>query len=66
MKQEPINITPTNSRLLGIKELMQYLNIGRNLAMQFADESQARVKIGRRVLYDKHKIDKYINKLTEV
>ena len=66
MKQEPINITPTNSRLLGIKELMQYLNVGRNSALKFAEESKSKIRIGRRVLYDKNKIDKYINKLTEV
>ncbi len=66
MNKDLINITPTNSRLLGIKELMQYLNVGRNSALKFAEESQSKIKIGRRVLYDKNKIDKYINKLTEV
>ena len=66
MNKEPITITPTNSRLLGIKELMQYLNVGRNSALKFAEESQSKIRIGRRVLYDKNKIDKYINKLTEV
>ena len=66
MKQELINVSSTNSRLLGIKELMQYLNVGRNSALKFAEESKSKIRIGRRVLYDKHKIDKYINKLTEV
>ena len=66
MNKEPITITPTNSRLLGIKELMQYLNVGRNSALKFAEESKSKIRIGRRVLYDKNKIDKYINKLTEV
>ncbi len=66
MNQEPINITPTNSRLLGIKELMEYTNLGRNSALKLGSDSQSKVRIGRRVLYDKRKIDQYINHLTEV
>lgn len=66
MKQEPINITPTNSRLLGIKELMVYTNLGRNSALKLGEDSHSKIRIGRRVLYDKRKLDQYINRLTEV
>ena len=63
MNQEPISITPTDSRLLGIKELMSYTSLGRNSAMQLGMDSGAKVKIGGRVLYDRKKIDSYIDSL---
>ena len=63
MNQEPINITPTDSRLLGIRELMEYTSLGRNSAMQLGLDSGAKIKFGKRVLYDRHKIDRYIDML---
>ena len=54
------------SRLMDTEELRVYTSLGRNGAMKLGEESGAKVKIGRRVLCDKTKIDKYINSLVEV
>lgn len=48
------------------EELRVYTSLGRNGAMKLGEESGAKVKIGRRVLWEKTKIDKYINSLVEV
>ncbi|MBR5129206.1 MAG: hypothetical protein IKU67_04035 [Firmicutes bacterium] len=53
----------TDNRLMGIKELMSYTCLGRNSAMQLGLDSGAKVKIGGRVLYDRHRIDRYIDGL---
>lgn len=51
----------TQSRLLGLKELQAYLSVGQSTAWKIGRESGALVKIGRRALYDRIKIDDYIN-----
>lgn len=51
---------------MGIKELMTYTSLGRNSALKLGADSKARVRIGKRVLYDRRKIDQYINELAEV
>ena len=48
------------------EELRAYTNLGRNKAMELGDEIGARVKIGKRVLWDRVKIDQYLNSLTGV
>lgn len=56
-----------NQRLMGIEELQTYLGLGRNRAMDFAQRSGAVVDIGfRRLLYDRYKIDKEIERCTRV
>lgn len=52
-----------DKNLLGVKELMEYLSVGRNLAMKIGEESGAKLKIGRRTLYRKSVIDKHIEKI---
>lgn len=52
-----------NKRLLNLNELMIYIGIGRNKAIDFGKESGAIVRIGRRVLYDRKKVDEYIDSL---
>lgn len=52
------------SRLMDTKQLCSYMSMGRNGAMKFGDEIGARVQAGRRVLWDKKKIDKYIDEVT--
>ena len=47
-------------RLLGVDELMNYLSLGKNKAMEFGKESGAVVHIGKRTLYDKVMIDRAI------
>lgn len=48
-------------RLMGISELMRYTSLGRNTAMELGKNSNAIVRIGKRVLYDRRKIDQYID-----
>ena len=52
-----------NGRLLGIRELMEYTSLGQNTARQMGKDAGAVVKAGRRVLYDRLKIDAYIESL---
>lgn len=54
------------SRLMDTEELRAYTNLGRNSAMKLGEEIGARVKIGKRVLWDRAKIDQYFNSLTGV
>ena len=56
-------ITGNNSRLMDIKGLMAYTSLGRNSAMKLGADSGAKVKIGKRALYDRRKIDIYIDNL---
>lgn len=53
-------------RLLDIKELCFYLSLGRNNASVFGKEIGARVQFGTRVLYDRKKIDEWIDGKTGV
>lgn len=48
------------------EELRAYTGLGRNNAMLFAEEIGAKVKVGRRVLWDRKKIDQYLDELTEI
>lgn len=57
---------PTNVRLMDTEELRAYTNLGRNNAMKLGEEIGARVQIGRRVLWDKKKVDEYFDSLTGV
>lgn len=52
-------------RLLGIEELQQYTGLGRSKAAEVARDIGARVKIGKRTLYDKEIIDQYITQTRE-
>lgn len=53
------------SRLMDTDELRTYTNLGRNNAMKLGEEIGAKVKIGKRILWDRVKIDQYLNELTE-
>lgn len=53
-------------RLIDTDELRAYTNLGRNNAMKLGEEIGAKVKIGKRVLWDRVKIDQYLDRLTEV
>ena len=53
-----------DGRYHGIKELRQYLNVGRDTAKRIAREAGAEIRIGSRVLYDREKIDEYMESLT--
>ena len=48
-------------RLMNINDLMRYTALGRNSAMNLGKTANAIVRIGTRVLYDRKKIDSYID-----
>lgn len=54
------------ARLMDTEELRAYTSLGRNNAMKLGEEIGAKVQIGRRVLWDRVKIDQYFNSLTGV
>ena len=66
MRSKTATTTEGQSRLMDTEELRAYTNLGRNNAMKLGEEIGAKVKIGRRVLWDRRKIDEYFNSLTGV
>ena len=48
-------------RLLDVSEMCSYLSLGRNRGVEFARSIGAERKIGRRSLYDKVTIDRYLD-----
>lgn len=48
-------------RLLGIDELCAYLSLGKSKAVEVAKEIDCGIKIGKRCLYDRKKIDAWID-----
>lgn len=66
MRARAMNTVAGESRIMDTEELRAYTNLGRNNAMKLGEEIGAKVKIGKRVLWDKVKIDQYLNDLTGV
>lgn len=66
MRSRATTSTKGDSRLIDTDELRAYTNLGRNSAMKLGDEIGARVQIGKRILWDRIKIDQYFNSLTGV
>lgn len=66
MRPRTVTTTVGESRLMDTEELRAYTNLGRNNAMKLGEEIGAKVQIGRRVLWDRRKIDEYFNSLTGV
>ena len=66
MRQRIVTSENSITRLMDTEELRAYTNLGRNNAMKLGEEIGAKVKIGKRVLWDKVKIDNYLNELTGV
>lgn len=54
------------SRLMDTTELRAYTSLGRNTAMDLGIKAGAKIKVGKRTLWDKVKIDQYLNELTGV
>lgn len=61
-----IKQSTTTGRLMDTKELMSYTGLGRNNAMKLGEEIGSKVRVGKRVLWDRKKIDKYLDELTDV
>ena len=66
MERENQTIGVNEKRLLNVSELCAYTGLGRNKGMEFAKEIGAMVKIGRRSLFDKVKIDNAIDEMTDI
>ena len=47
-------------RLLDASEVCYYLSLGRNRGIEFARSIGAEIKVGRRSLYDRAKIDRFL------
>lgn len=54
----------SGKRLVGIKEYMEYLGIGKNSAIRFGEDIGAKILIGSRSLYDLKKTDEYLDSIT--
>lgn len=54
------------ARLMDTEELRMYTNLGRNNAVKLGEDIGAKIQIGRRILWDRVKIDQYFNSLTGV
>ena len=51
-------------RLLSPKEACRYVGLGEKRGVQFCEQAGARLTFGRRVLYDRQKLDQYIDSQT--
>lgn len=51
-------------RLLSRKEACDYVGLGLTRGVVFCNESGARIQIGNRAMYDKQKLDQYIDAQT--
>jgi predicted DNA-binding transcriptional regulator AlpA len=60
-RENQLTVSTKEKRLLDANEVCVYLSLGRNKGIEFAKNIGAEVKIGRRSLYDKSKIDKYLD-----
>lgn len=52
-----------NKKLLKIKDLMEYLSMGKASARQFGREAGALIRYGNLYLYDKDKIDEHVKRI---
>ncbi|MDD7143838.1 MAG: hypothetical protein PUI73_08730 [bacterium] len=66
MRNRTVIANAGESRLMDTEELRAYTNLGRNNAMKLGEEIGAKVQIGRRVLWDRKKVDKYFDSLVGV
>lgn len=66
MKARAMNTVTGDNRLMDTDELRAYTNLGRDNAMRLGEEIGAKVKVGKRVLWDRVKLDQYLNELTGV
>lgn len=66
MRNRTVTAETGKARMMDTEELRAYTNLGRNSAMKLGEEIGAKVQIGRRVLWDRRKVDEYFNSLTGV
>ncbi|MBA4700913.1 MAG: hypothetical protein H2212_15935 [Ruminococcus sp.] len=66
MRNRTVTASAGESRLMDTEELRAYINLGRNNVIKLGEEIGVKVQIGRRVLWDRHKVDVDFNSLTGV
>jgi len=66
MRARQRNELSSGARLLDTEELRMYVGLGRNTAIELAETAGARVAIGKRILFDRVKLDQYLDELTGV
>lgn len=60
-EQQKITQVMDYGRLISLEELMRYTSLGRSSAMKVVEGACAAVRIGKRVVYDRKKIDQWID-----
>ncbi len=65
MRQRQTYAINEKPRLMDTDTLRTYLNLGRDNAVRLGNASGARLQFGKRVLWDKNKVDAYLDSLTE-
>ncbi len=61
MRERNNSTVTSEKRLIDANEVCMYLSLGRNRGVEFAKSIGAERKIGRRCLYDKAVIDRYLD-----
>jgi hypothetical protein len=62
-KNVPDGLANVSRRLMPIEEAMLYIGLGKSSARKYLDSIGAKIKIGRRTLYDKNVIDGVLSTL---
>ncbi len=57
--------TSSENLTVDTPRLMEMLEVGRATAVQIGTEAEARIQIGRRVLWNVEKIREYLNEISE-
>jgi predicted DNA-binding transcriptional regulator AlpA len=60
-REKHLNASTIEKRLLDANEVCTYLSLGKNRGIEFAKKIGSEIKVGRRSLFDKSKIDQYLN-----
>ncbi len=59
------NLDIAQKILINTQELQSLLSCGYATAVKIGTDAQARVKVGKRVLWNRNKIEEYIGNITE-
>lgn len=59
------NLLPLGKSSVDTKELQEMLSCGRVTAVQIGNEANARIQIGRRVLWNVRKVNAYLDSISE-
>lgn len=59
------NLDITQKLLLNTQELQAILSCGYSSAVKLGMDAQAKIKIGKRVLWNRQKVEAYLNEITE-